>query len=286
MYRYWECPRCHARTATQSQVAGAYASPACQNATCHRATMQLIGSGAAPVAPPPAPGPVAGPAGLPGDVVVCFGTGVSHGRALDWRVFRNQAQAEVRIVWTVGTSNEREARMHISLLDRVGALESHWKVLPPFRIAGCSAETWLTLPSRSDPMERIGTFHQIAWAGPPPTQFDIRMCLGNAAFGLIHMLAGHVDDMRRWTESVIQVEGEGMQAYRTMQALHVGVNELLALKNLREIRRDIGDVWIFVGADDACLVCTRAPNAAYLSVTTMYRRTRQAKGDLYWKRRL
>ncbi|MCU0906720.1 MAG: hypothetical protein MUF73_04560 [Rhodobacteraceae bacterium] len=286
MYRYWECPRCHARTATQSQVAGAYASPACQNAACHRATMQLIGSGVAPVAPPPAPALVAGPAGLPGESLIYYGMATSHGRPLSWLVYRNPAQAEVRITWSVDGSNIREARMHIDLLGRVGANESNWIVRPPFRITGCSTDTWLSLPSRTDGMERIGTFHTVAWAGPPPATFDVRMCLGHAGFGLIHMLAGHVDAMRRWTTAVANVEGEGMQAYRTMQALHFGISELLALGNLREIRRDVGGVWIFVGADDICLVCTQAGNAAFLTVTTTYRRTRQARGELYWKRKL
>lgn len=285
MYRYWECPRCHARTATQSQAPGAYASPLCQNAACHRATMQLIGTGVAPVAPPPLPPVAAGPAALPGDVVVYVGNGVSHGRALDWTVYRNQAQAEVRIVWTVGASNPREARMHISMLDRAGILEQNWIVLPPYAATGGHEACWLRMPSRSDQMDRLGTFHPIAWAGPPPAVFDIRMCLGNAGFGLIHMLAGHVDDMRRWTEAVPNVPGDGMQAHRTLQALHFGLTELLTLGNLREIRRDVGDTWIFVGADDACLVCTRAPNALHLTVTTFYRRMREAKGSLYWKRR-
>ena len=285
MYRYWECPRCHARTATQSQVEGAYASPACQNATCHRATMQLIGSGVAPVAPPPLPGPVAGPAVLPGEVEVYAGNGIHHGRILDWRVYRNEADAEVRIAWTVGGSNPREARMHISMLARAGVIQKSWGVLPPFRQAGTSPACWLSMPSRSDRLEWLGAFHTLPDNLAPPATFDIRMCLGNAKFGLIHVLAGHVDDMRRWTSGVANVQGEAMQAYRTILGLHRGLTELLSLSALQEIRRDDGDKWIFVGADDACLVCTRAPNAAYLTVTTLYRREGSPKGKPYWTRR-
>jgi len=288
VYHYWECPRCHARTATQSQTAGAYASPLCQNPPCRRATMAHIGQGEAPFAPPPAPAPGAPPALNNADVVFDQGHDTHHGRALDWTVYCNTAKAEVRLLWTVGGSNQREARLHLSMLKQNAASAEESRIFPPFTTPGRHRACWLWLPSRGEPLQNIGTFHTIGWAStPPPPAFEIRMRLGTGRWGLIHLLVGHADDMRGWMGTANPTQNAGDQGYRTVQGVQRGLMERLAVGQLKQIRRDIGDKWLFIGKDGACLVATQAAGKSYLTVTTFYKSAGQVGGSsaIYWQRK-
>ena len=113
------------------------------------------------------------------------------------------------------------------------------------------------------------------------------MRLGNGRYGLIHLLAGHDDDMRGWMGNANPTQNQGDQGYRTIQGVQVGLMKRLAIAELQEIRRDVGNKWLFIGKDGACLVATQAAGKPYLTITTFYKSAGRVGGDsaIYWQRK-
>lgn len=286
MYHYWECPRCQRRSATQSAVPGAYASPRCDNAPCNGAQMAKIGEGAAPVAPPPAPAAGAAPALNDADQNIYTGAGTDRGRAISWTVTLNEAQQQVAINLTIGTQAfGRPALMHSGQLSRAGLLEEKWLVSPSTAAVAGSPNCWMRMPSRSEQLQRLGSFHKIIGITPPAV-FEVECQLGNAHFGLIHLLAGHTNAMRGYIGTDNPAQDVGDEGYRTIQGVQAGIAHCLNIANLQMILYGGVGKWIFVGKGGAFLV-TDGLMGGSLKVTTFYKKTGaiNATDKLYWKRR-
>jgi hypothetical protein len=164
-------------------------------------------------------------------------------------VKRNEAQQHVIVEVTIPA---RPApfivRFHTKLL---GGRSSDSPVSPP---ADFERGNWLVLNPKSDQMQNLGT----QLSNPPPldAMMGLTLKLGNASFGLIHMIAGHHDDLRTLTGAgVAQVGGSTpeqqaeMQQYRSYLAIQAGLQQCLGISSLQAIYQDATDPskWIFVG---------------------------------------
>ena len=123
-----------------------------------------------------------------------------------------------------------------------------------------------------------------------PNVFEIKMCLGCQAFGLIHLLAGHYHNARTWIGSHNQsplsppasprdIAGQQLydqqklddESYRTIQGIQRALNESLTASATETVIKSTGNKYILIGAfarHSAKIVVQN--NGGTFTVTTMY----------------
>lgn len=243
-------------------VGGAVATPICS--TCGKPTVK-IGEGTAPFAPPDLPGDEALPTLADQDDVVFSGNGVHPWRGnVTYSVEKNDAQQHVIVrVGIPGRPDPYVVRFHSSLLR---GNDADALLAPPF------GTSWHTLNTTSGQMNDVA-----AELSKPPTmdaQINFGLKLGNPGFGLIHIIAGHHQNLRTFTRRVAQIpDTPGIEDYRSYVALQAGLQECLGMSALQAIYQDTANInkWIFVGLSEAnsvIVVTLRAGNT--YSLTTFY----------------
>jgi len=266
MYHYFKCKRNGAHRMAVNPVAGVVATPICSN--CGGPTVK-IGEGVAPVAPPDPPAaPLAVP-NLPDDDAVIYQGNGDHGWRgnVGFRVMKNNAQAHVIIeVALPQRPLPYVVRCHATLLNGNNA---NAPVSPP-----TGGGYRHTINTRSDQMANLAQplMNPIAMTA----QMNFTLNLGHAGFGLIHVIAGHHDDLRTLTGAGVAMVGGGspeMEQYRSFAAIQVGLQHCLSMASLQAIYQDTADAskWIFVGRWNAraVIVVTRRAGNVY-SITTLY----------------
>ena len=134
-------------------------------------------------------------------------------------------------------------------------------------------------------MQRLGTFSKLVGV-TPPAMFEVECELGDANFGLIHLLAGHTKDMRGYMGTANLAMAAEDEGYRTTQGIHAGIAYCLNIANLEMILYGGLGKWIFVGKGGAFLV-TDGLMGGTLKVTSFYKRAHgpNSSDKVYWKRK-
>lgn len=275
-YNYFVCRKCNPPVTyaalANATVPTAYASPMCP--ACGK-TMQHYGHGNSAVAPPPPP---VGPGPAPfvpvvisnADVPIYAGWGINPGHSkVTWDIFRNAAKLELTIALKFGDF-----------------IANAWGSVKTFRMVdgtlnlgqgGLKQDWWLGSPTpRSANPEIWHSFSLVNLVGPgglgaAPAVIDIGVKLGNAAFGLIHLLAGHSD-------SIVNIG-----TYSTMSSANAKENEFRAIMSLQsglrrfdqdQIRRvnydPIEDKFLLQGQFSGLIVLRRMPGDPRYAITTIF----------------
>ncbi|MGI4756298.1 MAG: hypothetical protein ACRYGF_05540 [Janthinobacterium lividum] len=267
-YRYYTCTMHPLEHLSVPITSPAFAIPQCPD--CHR-YMQQAGEGNAPtpgvmnllgaVSAPPVP--VLTPL-LDAEVVVVSGHG-DHDRAghLQYTLSKNEAKVDAKLeVKLDRKSTPYTVRLHPGLI--TGAT-SNSQIAAPF------GNCWHTIQTKTDAMERGGVL--ITDPAPLPRAVKFGLKLGNAKFGLVHVMAGHFSDLRSFTSGVAQVAG--MEEYRSFLAMQSGLQACLSPESLQAMYRetDRADKYVFVGlwSGKAVIVATRFDAADQrFDITTLY----------------
>lgn len=303
MFHRFECPRCGAGLVTQSQAAsGAYASPSCGNPACHNATMRHLEQSPHPFPPPapvifPQPQPVARqPANY---TVLHQGVGVTTVGSVAYLVEEDANLLEIRITIHVNAANPFVLRLHSGLIPNRLGNPANWLVNPPHQLAGGGANCWYAFRRTLPVYAHLGV--QLSNAAPLPLQIDIAMKLGNHAFGLIHLLAGHHDNARTLASArgtmvdgvlmpnVMNTADTEDDSYRTVMGVQALVAQLFAPGAIQQINlvNDGGVKWLFLGESGGKLALMVVTIVAGIpSVTTIYlTKSRVLDGTIAWKRK-
>jgi hypothetical protein len=255
----------------QPVIKGVLASPKCP--ACGR-TMELYDSGAAPMdlrpVPPPLPNIQHAP-NIPNlEVAVYSGSGTNPGHGqVTWEITRNAARLDMTIKVMLGVkmggnwSSVQEFKLADGLLDRTqpGAKEDWWLNAP--LSPGGDKALW-----HSFKMDALVSAHNL---GTLPPTLEIGVKLGNAAFGLIHLLAGHASSVRNVGPYKVESSGDRSDdVYRTLLALQSGMQRFKT-ESIREMYHDpIKDKLLIKGSDSGLIVVTRKPGDPRYAITTVY----------------
>jgi hypothetical protein len=282
MYRYFECKRNSAhRMAVIAHASGAWAQPACDQ--CGSPTLK-IGEGNAPV-PPPAGTAPNDPAAAFSDEkqLVLSGTGRhgSTGNHVEYYLKKNEAQEDAILTVTVANRKPHKVRFHLSRLEgHIGDITAESRIKAPF------GAQWLTIEPKSDQMERLCATNLSSYYSQPPTmdsKINLSMKLGNVAYGLVHVVAGHHDDLRTLTGAgVLTVTFGGDDAaskkmqkkfeqYRSFLAIQQALQSCLKPGQLQAIYKADDLKWIFVGLwQEKCLLVVTRKNGSNYDIITLY----------------
>jgi hypothetical protein len=219
------------------------------------------------------------------DRVTYAGNGTDRGRSIRWELIENAARAEAKLTIEVNSSGVKyPALFPLSSLSKPSILEEDWIVAPAVAATGGSKQSWMCINTKSDQFDRIGRVADKAIK--MPRLFDVRVPMGNANYGLIHLLAGHTNNMRKFMGTTNQAQSPQDEGYRTMQGIQMGLLERLGLRELKEIRHAIvGSKWMFSGKNGALLVTKKMPDGTFW-VTTLYEKNGASKDKLIWKRKV
>ena len=250
----------------------AFASPMCP--TCHK-TMQHYGRGPALAAPPPPPDgpgpPVFVPVALAGqDQPVYSGSGMNPGHGkVTWTITRNIAQMELTILLQFGDfiANSWTSVKRFRMIDGTLALAQ----------AGQKCDWWLGPPSPRLPNSEVWhSFSLVNLVGPAglggaPGVIDIGVKLGNAAFGLVHLLAGHSDSILKiGTHTVATSDIPKDNEWRAIVSLQSGMARFDAAA-IKRINYDVAeDKFLIQGDFSGFIVIRRLPGEPRYAVTTLY----------------
>jgi hypothetical protein len=275
-YNYFVC-RKHVPPVTYAAVVNdhaplAYASPLCP--TCHK-TMQHYGRGnalATPPLPPDGPAPVfAVPQALPDvDAPIYNGWGMNPGHGkVTWEIFHNLAKMELTIVLKFGdfVANSWDSVKRFRMVDGTLNLGQ----------GGNRRDWWLGSPFKANPnIEVWHSFSLINLVGPAglggaPGVIDIGVKLGDAVFGLIHLLSGHSDSILKiGTLTVTKADIPKDNELRTIVSLQAGMARFDEA-SIRRIRYDVTeDKFLIEGAFSGFIVLRRMPGDPRYAITTMY----------------
>jgi len=286
-YNYFVCRRCNDRkvAAPSPSVPGAIASPKCP--ACQR-FMEHYDSGDLPGDPRPVPPPGAPPTPNVGrlstrEVPVYGGDGPNPGHPhVTWALSRNAAQAAWTLQLFLGQQRGGNwdsvltARFHQGLLTQRGGSEKDWLVSPPAQTG--APDVWMSLDTRRLPAGRVNRF-----ANQGHRTFNFVVKLGNAQFGLIHLLAGHQSTVRKAAKSQVFGTGDPRdETFRTMSLLQAGLQRF-SPQNVHEIVEAGNRKWLLSGRDCGFLVVREEGNDTY-SVTTTYNRRVGGGGQTWFKR--
>lgn len=133
-------------------------------------------------------------------------------------------------------------------------------VVPAIAATGGTKQSCMCLNTKSDQFDRVGRL--VSTTIKMPRLFDIRVPMGNAKYGLIHLLARHTNNMRKFMGTTNQASGPADEGYRTMQ----GMMERLELEQLQEIGYAfVGSKWMFSGKHGALPVTKKCRTARFRS---------------------
>ena len=289
-YNYFVC-RKHALPVTYAALVNehaplAYASPMCP--TCGK-TMQHYGRGNL-VAPPPAPPPGAPPVPVPGpalanaDVPIYAGWGINPGHGkVTWDICRNAAKMEMTILLNFGDfianawASTKRFRMIDGLLDLAqGGNKRDW---------------WLGTPMPRFPSKLVWhSFSLVNLVGPAglggaPAVIDIGVKLGDAAFGLIHLLSGHPDAVLKIGDNPVASSQDIPKdnELRAIVSLQAGMPRFTE-DRIRRVNYDpVEDKFLIQGAFSGFIVIRRLPGDPRYAVTTLYNKAPQSFGTALYE---
>lgn len=279
-YNYFVCrrhvPPVRTSAPQPANLPDTYASPMCPS--CGK-TMQRYDTGLTPVdnrpLPPPLPPALALDA-LPALAVIYEGSEMNPGHGLvTWKVSRSQRKAYIHFDIKLGHNQGGaydsclEFKMADGLLD-VGQPDPKcdWLVGPPMR--GATANVW----------HRIRLIDLLGGGKPAslPDTIDVVVKLGNAAFGLIHLLAGHSQAVRNIGPYTIPAQTDkDDNKYVTLLALQSGMARF-ENNYIRQINFDDGKRKLLIrGAHNGLIVLTEVQGSLW-SLTTIYNTSAHAFG--------
>jgi len=287
-YNYFVCRKCnppvtYAALANKT-VPTAFASPMCP--AC-RKTMQHYGRGDELVTPPlpptgPGPQPYVPVVISNADVPIYTGWGINPGHGkVTWEIYRNAAQMELTILLKFGDF-----------------IANAWNSVKKFRMVdgtlnlgqgGQKRDWWLGSPAPRYPNpETWHSFSLVNLVGPgglggAPAVIDIGVKLGDAAFGLIHLLAGHSDAVVNiGTDSVATSTLPKDNELRAIVSLQVGLRRFEE-DQIKRINYDpIEDKFLLQGQFSGLIVLRRIPGDPRYAITTIYNNnTRKFGATIY-----
>lgn len=250
-----------------------YLCPRCP--TCYE-TMEYYDTGTfsrdtRPV-PPPRLAPVKPPKLSSKAVAIYSGNGNNPGHGqVTWEISRNEAQMDMTIKIMLGElrggnyDSVQIFKMADGLLDTAQA--------------GNKEDWWLNAPAKVA-TERA-CWHEIdlavlLGAGKPaglPPKLEIGVKLGNAAYGLIHLLAGHAKSVRNVGPYSIQIEKDDDpkdNIYHTLLSLQTGMKRF-ATNDITQIYHDAAkDKLLIKGKYSGLIVVTRMAGDPRFAITTLY----------------
>lgn len=298
MYNEFQCNVCKARLTTHSQSATAFAPPRCPTPGCRGAMLRI---GSSPVAPPPASGAAydrfvanrtaALNAISAAEVPIHSGAGSTTVGTVSFEAFENSALGVIILRIAVNLRAAVEVRFPLALLVRNPGGPSDWGVLPPFPAYKSSPESWLVISRSDGPIANLAG-PTLSSAPPMPPSIRIGMKLGNHAFGLIHLIAGHLANLRTFigtmNQSTSPTDAERAidETFRSFQGVQAGIMEQFSASKLKLINFDSPAKWLIV-SDTNTLLVARGLSPATLSVTTLY--TADAvnlRGVTVWRRKV
>jgi hypothetical protein len=277
-YNYFCCrrhvPPVKYSTKQPDNMPGVLASPKCP--TCHR-TMELYNSGnaAADVQPvPPVPPPLPNAPVLPkissAEIAVYSGSGMNPGHEqVTWEITRNAAQMDMTIKLMLGycTAGNWGSVKHFKVVDGLlntsqGGAKEDWWLNAPLTVSADKA-LWHSF--------NLGALIGAHNLGTLPATIEIGVKLGNAAFGLIHLLAGHDKAVRNVGPYTVASLGEANDdVYRTMLSLQSGMRRFDNL-TIAEIHHDPAkDKLLIKGTESGFIVVTRTAGSPRYAITTVY----------------
>lgn len=274
-YNYF-CCRKHAPPVKHAiqQLAGmpnTYASPMCPS--CGK-TMERYDTGAFPTdprpVPPPAPGALPVPVVSAAEVEIYSGSGNNPGHGLvTWRISRNAARADMTIVLNLGQNrggaydSTQSFKMADGLLDTAqGGNKENWWLNAPMHTGGDKA-VWHSFNLQA----LLGP----AGLGTLPASLDIGVKLGNAAFGMIHLLAGHAASVRNvGPHKVFSTGDQRDDVYRTLLSLQSGMKRFETDQINQMFFDATADKLLIRGSHSGLIVVTRRPGSPRFAITTVY----------------
>lgn len=221
--------------------------------------------------PPPAPvlGPV--PTLSTEEDPVYSGHCQNPGHGLvTWRITRNPAKADMTIRIMCGEQiggnyrSDHTFKLAYSLLDTPqGGDKKDWWLNAPSKRTGAHGTVWHSFDLRSlIGQENLGTL---------PAVVEIGVKLGNGAFGLIHLLAGHAAAVRNVGPYTISTPDDRRDdVYRELLSLQSGLQRF-ETRSISEIYHDDSTNKVLIkGSHSGLIVVTRTEGSPRYSITTVY----------------
>ena len=292
-YNYYQCKTCMAgpkdvpsrgpyRIATLKSASGFVAQALCPKC---RKPMVLTGAGTASLPPPIEDVHLTINPVDPRDKVVHQGGGTdTTGRHVTFTVTFNEAQGRYLIEITCNGA-EMVASLVANQIRSTEGSPEEWIVEPPFSIPGTHA--WANLDIGT--LERLKSLRYPTGAARLPAKAPLVLKLGAHYFGLIHLLAGHYNNTRRWigTQNPTRVPDIAMptaqqaeqiaaaraeqESYRTIQGIQRALGDALAVSAIQKVvQGPQGKYQIYgmAGGEPAQIVVRR--NGNEFSIVTMY----------------
>lgn len=274
-YNYFCCrkhvPPVKYAAAQPNNMVGVYASPNCPS--CGK-TMEFYDYGPQPTDPRPVPP-------LPPDVVApprlsraeveiysgsCYNPG--HGR-VTWEITRNAAAADMTIKVMCGENRGGNYDSVYSFKMADGLLDTGQN--------GDKKDWWLKAPISRNPDKTLWHSFDLKSLvgqenlGSLPAEIEIGVKLGNGAFGLIHLLAGHATAVRNVGPYAVAMSDDRRDnVYRELLSLQSGL-ERFRTASIREINYDaVNNKLLLTGSHSGLIVITRTAGSPRYSITTIY----------------
>jgi len=273
-YNYFVCRKCmppvRYAAPEPNGIAGVFASPMCPS--CGK-TMEWHGRGdaAADARPIPPPLPVAQKEKVKNEKIDIYsGSGMNPGHGwVTWEIYRNPAKAVIMIEIMLGHKqggnwdSVQKFAMADGLLDTTqGGGKEGW---------------WLSAPLKRYAHRAI--WHEINLKGlmgvtkpaKLPDTLQIGVKLGNAFFGLIHLLHGHASSVRAIGDIEFAESTERSDdVFRTMLLLQAGMQRF-QFDSVQKISFDpTTDKMVIQGSHSGKIVLTRIGDGPRFGITTMF----------------
>ena len=239
-----------------------------------------------PIAPPP-PNALPLPPLSQADIPVYSGSGNNPGHGpghgpVTWEITRNAARMDItiKIMLGVKTGGAWNSVQEFKLIDRL---------LDTTQPAVSKEDWWLKAPvSPGNDMElwhsfKLDTLVGATNLGTLPATIQIGVQLGNAAWGLIHLLAGHADAVRNIGPYTIEAFGDNkVDVYRTMLSLQSGMRRF-DNASITHIYHDPTKNKLLIKGSNAGMIVVTQTNAQIngsplYSITTIYNTQASAFG--------
>lgn len=274
-YNYFCCrkhtPPVQYAAAQPNNLVGVYACPNCPD--CGK-TMEFYDYGTQPTDSRPVPPPMKDLPKSPrlsrAEVAIYSGTGMNpgHGR-VTWEITRNAAAADMTIKVMCGENRggNYDSAYTFKLVD--GLLDTAQD--------GEKKDWWLNAPFNTTTDKALWHSFDLklligeANLGALPPTIEIGVKLGNSAFGLIHLLAGHATAVRNVGPYVIGTSGDRRDdVYRELLSLQSGLRRF-SRTSIEEIYYDEGNNKLLIkGSHSGLIVVTRTEGSPRYSITTIY----------------
>lgn len=245
--------------------------------------MERYDTGASPQdnrpVPPPRPDASPAPEISKAEVAIYSGSGMNPGHGLvTWEISRNALKMDMTVLLKLGQprggnyDSRQEFKLADGLLDtsQSGNEENWWLNAP--MTTGTDKAVWYEV----DLSRLLGAAKPAAL----PATLQIGVKLGNAAFGMIHLLAGHAKSVRNVGPHTVFTTGDRRDdIYRTLLSLQSGM-ERFKTESITQINYDAAnDKLLINGANHGRIVVARRPGSPRFAITTIYNTSGPAFGN-------